>query len=478
MTLPLAPLQISEDGGLGTLMGTASATLAREAALNEPAILQAARDVLQSAFADDRRQRFLDPFAPAGERNAEVVAVLRAAIAEQRQHGGALARVPADDATLIALFAATLGWGPAQRYLDDERVNEVKIVGRHIRVQEAGQPFVTAPEAFRTTDEVYARAILLAAVLGVRLDAEIPQATLPVAHGTRMHVSIPPRTVAGALVCIRRGRREAWDLGDVLARGTLGTAVVELLTLFSRARCAMLIAGRTGSGKTGLLEALANSWPGDPHTLTIEDHTMEIGIRRDEVWTRELVDTQRDPLAFSRVAREALGQAPDRFTAMVADAATQYAGLEQHVQAMRWAAAREAYTTLIADLGRAAAAVPPGGWEALDARIAAGLRLEDDATATCADAATALRQGHPQLAVELLTRFTVAELPRQIALPLIRVREQALQALRDRGEGSVEALATVRAQRQALEQAAEQGYPLAEAGQANQPDGHLQCDTE
>jgi hypothetical protein len=126
-----------------------------------------------------------------------------------------------------------------------------------------------------------------------------------------MHVSIPPRTVDGALICIRRGRREAWDLDDVLKRGTLDEPIAELLKLFSRARCSMLIAGRTGSGKTGLLEALANSWPGDPHTLTIEDHTMEIGIRRSDIWTRELVDTQRDPLAFGRVAREALRQTPD-----------------------------------------------------------------------------------------------------------------------------------------------------------------------
>src|SRR6185436_13455679 len=71
---------------------------------------------------------------------------------------------------------------------------------------------------------------------------------------------------------------------DVLKRGTLDDTVADLLTLFSRARCSMLIAGRTGSGKTGLLEALANSWPGD---------------------------TQRDPLAFGRVAREALRQTPD-----------------------------------------------------------------------------------------------------------------------------------------------------------------------
>jgi len=298
-----------EESGLSAVVGTGAQTLAREQATGDAAVLQAARDALTAAFRE--RPQFLDPFAPAAERNAEVLMVLRAAIQEARQRGGPLARVPNDHETLIQLFAQTLGWGPAQRYLDDERVNEVKIVGRRIRVQEAGQPFVTVGEAFHSADEVQSRAVLLASVLGVRLDAETPQATLPVAHGTRMHVSIPPRTVDGALVCIRRGRREAWDLDDVLRRGTLDAGVAELLTLLSRARCSMLIAGRTGSGKTGLLEALANSWPGDPHTVTIEDHTMEIGIRRADAWTRELVDTQRDPLAFRRVAREALRQTPD-----------------------------------------------------------------------------------------------------------------------------------------------------------------------
>jgi Flp pilus assembly CpaF family ATPase len=667
---PAAPLHVDEDGGLAALMGTQNMTLAREAALKEPAILQSARDILQTAFADERRKQYLDPFAPATERNAEVVSVLRAAIAEHRQRAGVLSRVPADDDTLLALFAATLGWGPAQRYLDDPRMNEVKIVGRRIRVQEAGKPFVTAPEAFTSTDEVQSRALLLASVLGVRLDAEIPQATLPIAHGTRMHVSIPPRTVEGALVCIRRGRRESWDMEDVLKRGTLDDNVADLLKLFSRARCSMLIAGRTGSGKTGLLEALANSWPGDPHTLTIEDHTMEIGIRRSDIWTRELVDTQRDPLAFGRVAREALRQTPDlllpgeirgneagailalvlsdhpvistlharscqesierfascaalpgaymyearrddalrdactgfdvlikvdfwedtgrrlvteialldgctvehgvvkprivplvkvdvkptgeivwvtearvvqggmlewidgrdrtpealreklkraralaqiraaattldvvaeamsraerlllaseaeralatlrsawvqrrdmrlisvaqralaqapgKFAEITSAATTQFKELERLMAAKRWSVARSAYEQLLADLGIAAAAVPTGGWEQVDARIRAGLAQEAEAEEARMEAETALAQSHPNAAVDLLKRFTVTDMPRHVALPLIRVREQAMEALIARGEGSHEALFSVRAQRMALEQA-------------------------
>lgn len=664
-------LVVEEDGGLASLMGQAPSTLARDAALREPAILQAAKDVLQTSFADDDRRHYLDPFAPAAERNAEVASVLRASVAQHRQRGGVLGRVPTDDETLLALFAATVGWGPAQRYLDDRNVNEVKIIGRRIRVQESGKPFVTVPERFTSVDEVKDRAMLLAAVLGVRLDAEVPQSTLPVAHGTRMHVTIPPRVPRDTtLVCIRRGRRECWDVEDVLKRGTVDTALADLLKLLSRARCSFLIAGRTGSGKTGMLEALANSWPGEPHIVTIEDHTAEIGIRRHDLWTREHVNTEHDPQAFGRVAKEAMRQTPDlllpgetrgneagailamvlsdhpvmttlharscleaaqRFAsfasmpgaymyegrrndalrdtcvgfdvvikmdvwedlgirlvtevALLAGSASQQGSLEPEliplanvdvqgdgqitwrlaarvgvggmldwvdggdrtpqslreklvraralaqirassttldvvsnatqrasrhllaneaaramatlrsawlqrrdgrlitaaqqalaqlpagfaeeraqaasgqaellrlVERKRWRAARQQYEGLMGDLALAASAAPTGGWDVVEAEIRAGLAQEGDAEEARIEAETALAQRQPRAAIDVLARFTAADLPLAVALPLIRVREAAMEQLLTLGQGSEAAASSVRAQRQALEQA-------------------------
>ncbi len=94
-----------------------------------------------------------------------------------------------------------------------------------------------------------------------------------------------------------------------------------------------------------------------------------------------------------------------------------------------------------------------GGWEQIEARIRAGLAQEAQAEAARIEAETALSQGHPNAAIDILKPFIITELPRQIALPLLRVRERAMEALRARGEGSEEALRTVRAQRPALEQA-------------------------
>ena len=667
------PLSIEEDGGLATLLGGPTDTLGREAVLREAAILQAARDELQHAFSTDERRRLLNPFAPAGERNTEVITVLRRAIGQHRTRGGPLARVPTDDETLLAIFAATIGWGPAQRYLDDPRVNEVKIIGRRIRVQESGKPFLTVAEQFASAAEVRDRAMLLASLMGVHLDAQNPQETLPADHGTRIHATIPPRIPAddGALICIRRGRRVAWDVHDLMQRGAFNQQIADLLLLLARARCSFLIAGRTGSGKTALLEALANSWPGDPHILTIEDHMQEIHIRRADLWTREQVNTQRDPDAFGRVAREALRQTPDllcpgeirgneagavlalvlsdhpvittlharscseaierfaSFAAMpgaymyegrrgdalrdaasgfdvvikldnweelglrlitdialldgavvdqgvlrpalvplarvdvlpdgridwrcratvgaggllewdegdptpeslreklvraralaqvrqtatsldaVADAISRaqthtlageperalatlrtawlqrrdprligaaqdalnqapgmFAGLIQQADAEsaalqrlmasnRWRDARLAFDAIMTDLALAAHAAPPGGWEAVEALIRQGIAAELAAEEARIEAERALDQGQARLAVDMLARFTPSDLPLSIALPLIRVREQAMEQLVKAGQGSAAALATVRAQRGALEASGE-----------------------
>lgn len=301
-------LRVIEDGGLAALIsgGRGGATPPAER-LRTPEVLAAAMEVLTQSIPTV----FLDPFAPAAQRNPVVLAVLRRAIGEQVEAGrGPLRLIPTDEATLLALFRETLGWGPAQAYLDDERIQEVKINGTQIAVQEDGHDFVTVPERFADPRQVLTRAQLVASRLNVALDYRNPQGTLPLAHGTRMHVTVPPCTPEDtALVCIRRGRSSAWTLDESLRRGTCSQTVADLLRFFARAQCSFLIAGETGSGKTALLESIINSWPGQPHIITIEDNTQEIAVIHD-LWTRELVQTASEPGAFGRAAREALRQTP------------------------------------------------------------------------------------------------------------------------------------------------------------------------
>ena len=99
----------------------------------------------------------------------------------------------------------------------------------------------------------------------------------------RFAITRPPASPGGPTVSLRVLPRRWRALDDFILEGILPRAAADMLIEALRRGVSLLIAGRTGSGKTGLLEALANSWPGDPHTLTIEDHTMEIGIRRSDI---------------------------------------------------------------------------------------------------------------------------------------------------------------------------------------------------
>ncbi|WP_255604390.1 ATPase, T2SS/T4P/T4SS family [Oscillochloris sp. ZM17-4] len=300
------PLTVIEDGGLAAIGSPAARRPPADPAA-DPATLQAVRDALLERL----DPALLDPVSPAAVRDPEVLRVLRELVGRQIEQGyGPLRGLPQDDAGLLHMFQESLGWGPAQPYLDDERIQEVKIIGDMIMVQEEGADFALVPERFAAPRQALDRALLLAARLNVPLSRARPQDTLPLAHGTRVHVSIPPCTPEGsALICIRRGRRAAWGLDEIVSRGACDAAVGDLLRLLARAGCSFLIAGETGSGKTALLEAIVNSWPGDPHVITIEDNAQEINVRH-RAWTRELVQSATEPGAFGRAAREVLRQTP------------------------------------------------------------------------------------------------------------------------------------------------------------------------
>ena len=276
-------------------------------------MLSEARRVLLAALPAN----MLDPFSPSGPRRNEIRRVLREHIGRAKTSGGSLLiSVPTDETTLDQIGENSVGWGPAQRYLDQPEVEEVKVVVNPsgevtILVQETGASFRPVPETFADPEQPLNLALALADQASVRLDRETPQTTIPLGFQTRMHVTIPPRTAPGStLICIRRGRAEGWTLDDSERRGLLSPEGMAILRLLVAARCSFLIVGETGSGKTALLEAIVNSWPGQPHVITIEDHTAEINVRH-AIWTREMVDTSRDPLAFGRAAVEALRQTPD-----------------------------------------------------------------------------------------------------------------------------------------------------------------------
>jgi pilus assembly protein CpaF len=129
------------------------------------------------------------------------------------------------------------------------------------------------------------------------VDARLPD-------GSRVNVIIPPLSLTGPLVTIRKFSRERLTMKDMIRLGTLTTETVEFLERCVEAELNMLIAGGTGTGKTTLLNAISEAIPDADRIVTIEDaaelrlgqrHTLRLEARpsniegEGEVTIRELV---------------------------------------------------------------------------------------------------------------------------------------------------------------------------------------------
>ena len=178
-----------------------------------------------------------------------------------------------DDRQRIALEIADdiLGHGPLERLLADDSVTEIMVNGPHeIWIEREGRLYETP---VRFTDESHLRRIInkMVAQVGRRIDEQSPMVDARLPDGSRVNAIIPPLSLSGPLVTIRKFGKRRLDLDDMIRLGTLSAETVEFLQRCIRAQLNMLISGGTGSGKTTLLNALSASIPEEERIVTIED---------------------------------------------------------------------------------------------------------------------------------------------------------------------------------------------------------------
>jgi pilus assembly protein CpaF len=164
-----------------------------------------------------------------------------------------------------------LGHGPLERLLEDDTVSEIMVNGAHdIWVERAGRLHKTP---VRFTDESHLRRIIskIVAQVGRRIDEASPMVDARLPDGSRINATIPPLSLSGALLTIRKFSKQRLDMAALITRGSLTPEAADLLERCVLARLNILISGGTGSGKTTLLNALSASIPDDERILTIED---------------------------------------------------------------------------------------------------------------------------------------------------------------------------------------------------------------
>ena len=164
-----------------------------------------------------------------------------------------------------------LGHGPLERLLADDSVTEIMVNGPYdVWVERQGRLYETT---VRFTDDSHLRRIInkIVAQVGRRLDESSPMVDARLPDGSRVNAIIPPLSLSGALLTIRKFSKKRLDLQDLIRLGTLSTEATEFLQRCVVAQLNILVSGGTGSGKTTLLNALSTAIPDADRIVTIED---------------------------------------------------------------------------------------------------------------------------------------------------------------------------------------------------------------
>jgi pilus assembly protein CpaF len=177
----------------------------------------------------------------------------------------------ADTDDVIDAVDALAGLGPVERLLRDPEVTDVLVNGpsevwveRHGTLERSGITFANDRAIVAAVERVIAP-------LGLRIDRASPAVDARLADGSRLHAVIPPASVDGPIVAVRRFSEAVTDLDALVDRGGVSTIGAELLRTAVSDRLNLLIAGGTGAGKTTLLNVLSKEIEPLERTVTVED---------------------------------------------------------------------------------------------------------------------------------------------------------------------------------------------------------------
>lgn len=204
--------------------------------------------------------------------------------------------------------------GPIQPLLDDPTVTEVMVNGpRRVYVERAGRTCKT-PISFESDEQVYALIEKILKPLGRSVDANNPLADARLPDGSRVNCVIPPVTIDGPSLTIRKFGAKPLTVEDLIRLGALTPQLAEFLRACVIARLNIVVSGGTGSGKTTLLNVLSSFIPEHDRIVTIED-AAELQLKQEHVVRMESKRPNPDgsgAVTIRDLVRNSLRMRPER----------------------------------------------------------------------------------------------------------------------------------------------------------------------
>ena len=207
-----------------------------------------------------------------------------------------------------------VGLGPLEDFLADESITEI-MVNRYdeVFIERQGR-LLAAPALF--SSEMAVRHIIdrIVAPIGRRIDESVPLVDARLSDGSRVNAVIPPLSLKGACITIRKFSKKRPQMEDLITYDSIAARMAHFIQVCVQQRKNIIISGGTGSGKTTLLNVLSNYIPDHERIVTIED-AAELRLYQPNLVSLEARPANMEgkgQISIRELVRNALRMRPDR----------------------------------------------------------------------------------------------------------------------------------------------------------------------
>lgn len=211
--------------------------------------------------------------------------------------------------SFLVLFLA-----PVKEYLEDESVSEILVNGPQRIYIERGGKLEEVPAKFVSESALKAAATNIAKSVGRILDDMHPRLDARLPDGSRVHAVIPPLSRVGTVIAIRKFKKDALTMDNMLSFGSMNDDTMKLIRALVALHKNIIVSGATSSGKTSVLNAISSFIPDRERVLVVEDAS-ELQLQQRHVVsfeTRKADKNGQGEVTIRDLIHSALRLRPDR----------------------------------------------------------------------------------------------------------------------------------------------------------------------
>jgi pilus assembly protein CpaF len=207
-----------------------------------------------------------------------------------------------------------LGYGPLQPLLANDDITDIMVNGNHPIFIEINGKVQQTDIRFRDNTQLLNVCQRIVSQVGRRVDESSPICDARLPDGSRVNVIAPPLAIDGAILTIRKFKRDKLTLDQLTQFGAISPEGAQILKIIGKVRCNIVISGGTGSGKTTLLNCLTTYIEPDERIVTCED-TAELQLQQPHVVRLETRPANLEgagQVTMRDLVRNCLRMRPDR----------------------------------------------------------------------------------------------------------------------------------------------------------------------